>query len=82
MAFTLWNLLEASILILNAVCVLHEERFLKNVGWGANAPVQGFGEQPSVKSQILHLVRSIRTVTRIPLIFLNTALIVIKLILG
>nr|CAD7576297.1 unnamed protein product [Timema californicum] len=28
MAFTLWNLFEASLLCLNAVCVLHEERFL------------------------------------------------------
>lgn len=28
MAFTLWNLFEASILCLNAICILHEERFL------------------------------------------------------
>ena len=28
MAFTLWTLFEASLLCLNAVCVLHEERFL------------------------------------------------------
>lgn len=28
MAFTLWTLLEATLLCLNAVCVLHEERFL------------------------------------------------------
>ncbi|KAJ1522392.1 hypothetical protein ONE63_002680 [Megalurothrips usitatus] len=82
MAFTLWNLVEATVLVLNAVCVLHEDRFLKQMGWGANAPVQGFGEQPTVKSQILNLVRSIRTVVRIPLILVNIALIVFKLILG
>lgn len=35
-----------------------------SVGWGANANVHGFGEQPTVKSQILNLVRSIRTVMR------------------
>ncbi|KAG5893048.1 hypothetical protein JTB14_014828 [Gonioctena quinquepunctata] len=28
MAFTLWNLLEATVLCLNAVCILNEERFL------------------------------------------------------
>lgn len=28
MAFTLWNLLEAALLCLNAVCILHEDRFL------------------------------------------------------
>lgn len=26
--FTLWSLIEASMLVLNAVCILHEERFL------------------------------------------------------
>lgn len=26
--FTLWTLIEASLLILNAACILHEERFL------------------------------------------------------
>lgn len=28
MAFTLWTLFEATLLCLNAVCILHEERFL------------------------------------------------------
>jgi hypothetical protein len=28
MAFTLWSLFEAALLCLNAVCILHEERFL------------------------------------------------------
>ncbi|KAJ3641074.1 hypothetical protein Zmor_027596 [Zophobas morio] len=83
MAFTLWNLFEASILCLNAICILHEERFLSKIGWSSKSPsVQGFGENPSAKSQILNLVHSIRTVARIPLIFLNVLTIVIKLILG
>ncbi|PNF23010.1 Immediate early response 3-interacting protein 1 [Cryptotermes secundus] len=64
MAFTLWNLLEATLLCLNAVCILHEERFLVKMGWGANQNIQGFGEQPSVRSQVFNLVRSIRTVMR------------------
>ncbi|XP_046399809.1 immediate early response 3-interacting protein 1 [Ischnura elegans] len=81
MAFTLWSLFEATLLCLNAVCVLHEERFLSKIGWGVNQ-IQGFGEQPTVKSQILNLIRSIRTVMRIPLIFLNIVTIVVKLILG
>ena len=28
MAFTLWALLEAALLVLNSVCILHEQRFL------------------------------------------------------
>ncbi|CAH1173710.1 unnamed protein product, partial [Phaedon cochleariae] len=83
MAFTLWNLFEATVLCLNAVCILNEERFLSKVGWSAKSTNnQGFGENPSAKSQIFNLIHSIRTVTRIPLIFLNVVVIVIKLILG
>ena len=37
--------------------------FNLTVGWGADQ-VQGFGAQPTMKSQILSLIRSIRTVMR------------------
>ncbi|XP_041980627.1 immediate early response 3-interacting protein 1 [Aricia agestis] len=79
---TLWNLFEATLLCLNAVCVLHEERFMQKMGWGAHSANQGYEDQSSIKFQILNLVRSIRTVTRIPLIFLNILTIIFKLILG
>ncbi|XP_053673379.1 immediate early response 3-interacting protein 1 [Anopheles nili] len=80
--FTLWSLVEASLLFLNAVCVLSEERFLAKYGWGMAQQVQGFGEPTSTKSQLLLLVRSIRTVAKIPLILLNVVAIVFKLLLG
>jgi len=38
--------------------------YLILVGWGASSPNQGFGEPPTVKSQLLNLVRSIRTVAK------------------
>ncbi|XP_019869977.1 immediate early response 3-interacting protein 1 [Aethina tumida] len=83
MTFTLWNLLEASLLCLNAVCVLHEERFLRKIGWSARATdVQGFGETTSTKAQIYNLFHSVRTVARFPLIFLNVLVILFKIILG
>lgn len=34
------------------------------VGWGASAQVQGFGEPANTKSQLLNLIRSIRTVAK------------------
>ncbi|XP_025076937.1 immediate early response 3-interacting protein 1-like [Pomacea canaliculata] len=80
MAFGLYSLLEAVILCLNAVCVLHEERFLAKIGWGTSQ--QGFGEDPGLKSQMLNLVRSIRTVMRIPLIGINIVTIGLMLVLG
>ncbi|XP_067211884.1 immediate early response 3-interacting protein 1 [Linepithema humile] len=82
MAFTLWTLFEATLLCLNAVCVLNEERFLAKVGWASWQNVQGFGEPPTAKSQILNLIKSIRTVMRVPLIFFNILTVIVKLILG
>lgn len=40
MAFTLYSLLQAALLCVNAIAVLHEERFLKNSEW---APGPGWG---------------------------------------
>lgn len=34
------------------------------VGWGVDQGVGGFGDDPGVKAQILHLIRSVRTVMR------------------
>jgi len=82
MAFTLGALLEAVLLIINAICVLHEKRFLVKVGWASADNARGFGEQPGVKAQILNIVHSTRTVMRIPLIFINGVVIIKKLILG
>ncbi|XP_012539514.1 immediate early response 3-interacting protein 1 [Monomorium pharaonis] len=82
MAFTLWTLFEATLLCLNAICVLNEERFLAKVGWASWQNVQGFGEPPTAKSQILNLIKSIRTVMRVPLIFFNILTLIVKLVLG
>jgi len=81
MAFTLWALLEAALLALNSVCILHEQRFLAKFGWASDNS-RGFGEQPGVKSQILNIIHSTRTVMRIPLIFINAMVICWKLVLG
>ncbi|XP_011862251.1 PREDICTED: immediate early response 3-interacting protein 1 [Vollenhovia emeryi] len=82
MAFTLWTLFEATLLCLNAICILNEERFLAKVGWASWQNVQGFGEPPTAKSQMLNLIKSIRTVMRVPLIFFNVLTLIIKLVLG
>lgn len=81
MALTLGALLEASLLVLNAICILHEKRFLSKVGW-ASDNARGFGEQPGVKAQVLHIVHATRTVMRVPLIFVNCLVIIKKLLLG
>jgi len=50
--FGLFTLIEASLLVLNAIAVLHEERFLKKFGFADDAH-QGFGE-PGIK--VPHIV--------------------------
>ncbi|NWV12416.1 IR3IP protein, partial [Ptilonorhynchus violaceus] len=82
MAFTLYSLLQASLLIVNAVAVLHEERFLRHVGWGSDQGIGGFGEEPGIKAQLTNLIRSIRTVMRLPLIALNSITIILLLLFG
>ncbi|XP_023340000.1 immediate early response 3-interacting protein 1-like [Eurytemora carolleeae] len=66
MAFGLYSLLEASLLVLNAICVLHEERFLAKFGWSVQHNRNSLS----------------RTVMRIPLIFINGLVITKKLLLG
>lgn len=82
MAFGFYSLLEAALLCINAVAVLNEERFLSKVGWGGDQTIGGFGEEPGMKAQLINLIRSIRTVMRVPLIFLNVATILLKLVFG
>ncbi|NXS08241.1 IR3IP protein, partial [Neodrepanis coruscans] len=82
MAFTLYSLLQASLLMVNAVAVLHEERFLRHVGWGSDQGIGGFGEEPGIKAQLMNLIRSVRTVMRVPLIALNSITIILLLLFG
>merc|ERR1739842_55593 len=81
MAFGLYSLLEAVLLCLNAICVLHEERFLSKIGWSSQHN-RGFGEPAGVKQQILTIIQSVRTVMRIPLIFINVLVITKKMLMG
>lgn len=82
MGFTLYSLIEAAILFLNAVAVLHEERFLAKIGWGSDQSIGGFGDEPGMKTQMINFIRSVRTVMRVPLIFVNVLTIVSLLLFG
>ncbi|XP_077456850.1 immediate early response 3-interacting protein 1 [Stigmatopora argus] len=82
MGFTLYTLLQAAILCVNSVAVLHEERFLSRIGWGVDQGVGGFGDEPGIKAQLMNLIRSVRTVMRVPLIAVNSVCIVLLLLFG
>ena len=38
--------------------------FLSSVGWSRDYRNEGFGEQNSIKSQLIHLMSSVRTLLR------------------
>eukprot|EP00295_Goniomonas_pacifica_P030150 CAMPEP_0175950010 /NCGR_PEP_ID=MMETSP0108-20121206/29370_1 /TAXON_ID=195067 ORGANISM="Goniomonas pacifica, Strain CCMP1869" /NCGR_SAMPLE_ID=MMETSP0108 /ASSEMBLY_ACC=CAM_ASM_000204 /LENGTH=81 /DNA_ID=CAMNT_0017276037 /DNA_START=20 /DNA_END=265 /DNA_ORIENTATION=+ len=81
MAFTLGDLYTATLLFINAICVLNEERFLKKFGYGT--PEVTFGNAPpSLQSRIMDFFRAVRMVMMIPLIALNALTIVVKLLMG
>ncbi|CAG7973516.1 hypothetical protein N7519_004568 [Penicillium mononematosum] len=83
--FGLGKLFYVIILIINAIAVLSEDRFLARVGWGRTQAEPGFGatyDSTSVKAKSVNLIASVRTVMRIPLIVINTVIVVYELILG
>ncbi|VDL99703.1 unnamed protein product [Schistocephalus solidus] len=93
MAFGLYTIFESIVLLLNAVCILNEQRFLAKRGW-TPASYEFVGDA-TFKSRLLTFITSVRTVMRslfiiffitnvliVPLIGLNSALIIFKLVLG
>uniref|UniRef100_A0A4W2BTZ1 Immediate early response 3-interacting protein 1 n=1 Tax=Bos indicus x Bos taurus TaxID=30522 RepID=A0A4W2BTZ1_BOBOX len=54
----------------------------QQVGWGTDQGIGGFGEEPGIKSQLMNLIRSVRTVMRVPLIIVNSIAIVLLLLFG
>ncbi|OCK73939.1 Yos1-like protein [Lepidopterella palustris CBS 459.81] len=82
--FGLGGLVYVSVLLVNAIAILSEDRFLARIGW-TNASDPGFGggqDNGSVKAKMVNLVASVRTLMRIPLIIINTLIIFYELILG
>ncbi|KAL2916739.1 hypothetical protein HK105_203518 [Polyrhizophydium stewartii] len=78
-----YDLLLASLLLVNAVAVLHEERFLARIGLSQSVYQQQPGFDPnSVRFKIINLITAVRTLLRFPLVLLNVLVIVYKLLLG
>lgn len=61
MGLGLGSLFLASILVLNGLAILNEERFLKRIGWGYEENLQ---EPPSFKKQVINLLYAVRVLLR------------------
>jgi len=98
MGLTFWNILKISALLVNAVAVLSEERFLARIGWStqqAQIGSQGFAQpydayggggaaqgELTIKAKMINLISAVRTLMRIPLIAVNFMWITYELLLG
>nr|OQO28805.1 hypothetical protein B0A51_04250 [Rachicladosporium sp. CCFEE 5018] len=76
--FSVAALFQVPILLINAVAILSEDRFLARVGWSnaqqASEPSFGGGsmqDTTSVKYKMMNLINSVRTLMRLPLIGVN-----------
>ncbi|KAK0618421.1 Yos1-like protein [Bombardia bombarda] len=78
------NLIYISCLIINAVAILSEDRFLARISASPTSydPAFGSNADASVRAKIVNLIASVRTLMRIPLIVINTLIIVYELVLG
>jgi len=86
--FYLGQIFYILLLLINSLAVLSEDRFLAKIGWAARGstgvPAYGaqdpYGESAHVK--LINLIAAIRTLLRIPLIAVNSVVIIYELILG
>jgi len=91
-------IIQVSLLIVNAIAILNEERFLAKIGWlSASRPVRDVnaafqqsydqygavsGGDIGVKARLVDLISAVRTLMRIPLIIANTLVILYELVWG
>ncbi|ODV73611.1 Yos1p [Cyberlindnera jadinii NRRL Y-1542] len=79
--FGLGRLFYVILLLVNAVAVLNEERFLNRLGFLNSQPAFGQPETTAL-SRLMNIVSSVQTVMRMPLIIVNVVVILYELILG
>lgn len=75
---SLYSLLQSALLVVNAIAILNEDRLLRPYGLARN---QVDRSEQGFKSRTLDLIHSVQTVMRIPLLFVNSFVILIKMIL-
>ncbi|KAI0327773.1 Yos1-like protein [Cubamyces sp. BRFM 1775] len=89
------TILYVALLLINAMAVLSEDRFLARIGWSSvqAQPVNPYAQpydqsaypgaqDVSMKERLINLISAVRTLMRIPLIGLNIVIIGYELILG
>ncbi|KAI1465687.1 Yos1-like protein [Daldinia caldariorum] len=77
------NLFYVSVLLINAITILSQDRFLARLNLSSYDPAFGAGpDAQSMQAKVVNLISSVRTVTRIPLIGVNLMIIIYELAFG
>lgn len=93
---SLGSILYVGLLLVNAMAVLSEDRFLARIGWASTTvqvqannaygqyDQQGYGGQQDIgiKGRLVNLISAVRTLMRIPLIGINLAIILYEVLWG
>mmetsp|Transcript_12865 Transcript_12865/g.14135 ORF Transcript_12865/g.14135 Transcript_12865/m.14135 type:complete len:83 (-) Transcript_12865:160-408(-) len=82
MAFSLWHIIEASILTLNALAILNEPRFLKPRGWHKPNFADEYQQNNTIKNQLVLILFTARKYFRLPLMCANVFVIFIDILSG
>ncbi|CDO51520.1 similar to Saccharomyces cerevisiae YER074W-A YOS1 Integral membrane protein required for ER to Golgi transport [Geotrichum candidum] len=77
--FGLGLLFYVIVLLLNSVAILSEDRFIMRIGL---SKTPAYGNDDSISSRVLSLIRSVRTVMRPFLIAFNIFIIAYELVWG
>ncbi|RGB30736.1 Yos1-like protein [Rhizophagus diaphanus] len=81
MVLSIGQIIYVILLVINAIAILNEERFLARIGMSSHLE-PGYGDVTSFKSKIINLISAVRTLMRIPLIVLNILVIIYEILLG
>jgi len=80
---TFYGLIESALLLLNALAILNEDRFLKRFGLTVATETYTFdGAGSTAKTKLASTLSAVRILLRFPLIFLNSVVILLLLLFG
>merc|ERR1711934_96516 len=81
MGFSFGDLYICGLMMINALAVLHEQRFLARYGLG-NDPTDPTFDPTTTKAKVVTVIDAVRTVMRWPLVAVNSLTVVYLLLLG
>lgn len=80
----LGKILYVTVLLLNSIVVLSQDRFLARINFTPATHRRSFGDNADdgVKAKMIQLVASVRTLMKIPLVIVNILMAIYELVLG